>query len=313
MELTLLYFVRSIILAACAPLFVGVIRAMKARYQGREGASVFQPYLDLRKLFTKDEVLPEDASWVFSVAPYLIFGVSLAVAGGVPLLGVGDTGVLGNLFVFVYAFALCAFFLALAGIDAGSSFGGFGSSREMTFAAIAEGVLLFSLLPLALLAGSTNFGDIAEVVRDASYAQLLPVVVAGIAYFVALLAENMRIPVDNPSTHLELTMVHEAMILEYSGKRLALMEWASWLKLMVFVSVAASVFVPWGAVDPAVPSDLVTLGIALIVFAVKCAVIAFSIATVESVFAKLRIFRIPRLLFTALLIGAVALALVTGS
>ncbi len=313
MESFLLYSIRSIALAASAPLLIGVIRAIKARYQGREGASVLQPYRDLRKLFAKDEVIPEDASWVFRFAPYIVFGIALVLAGGIPLLDLGNTGVSGNVFVFVYAFALSTFFLALAGIDAGSSFGGFGSSREMTFAAIAEGVLLFSLLPLALFAGSTNFADMAAFVHAATYAQMLPIVLAGVAFFVALLAENMRIPIDNPATHLELTMVHEAMILEYSGARLALMEWASALKLMIFVSLASSVFVPWGVLGHDAPLDALSLVTASGIFVVKCGVVAFCIATIESTLAKLRIFRIPRLLFTAFLVGAIALALASGS
>ncbi len=311
MAFILLYSIQSMVLAALAPLLVGSIRKIKASYQGRRGASVFQPYRDLRKLFTKDEIVPEDASWVFRAAPYLVFGATLTVAAGVPLVALGNTGVLGNLFVFIYTLALGTFFLALAGMDAGSSFGGFGSSREMTFAAVAEGVLLFALLPLALLAESTNLGDIAAHIHGMSFVHLLPVVVAGVGFFIALLAENARIPVDNPSTHLELTMVHEAMLLEYSGKRLALMEWASALKLMVFTAILTSVFVPWGVLDFSISNDVVTVGAAMSIFLVKCALVAFVIATIESTLAKLRIFRIPRLLFAALIIGAVAFALAT--
>lgn len=311
MSLLISYIIHSVILAAISPALIGAIRKYKALYQGRTGASIFQPYRNLRKLFSKDEVLPEDASWIFRVAPYIVFGTTLSVAAGVPLLVADNTGTLGNIFVFIYTLALGTFFLALAGIDAGSSFGGFGSSREMTFSAIAEGVLLFSLLPLALLAHSTNMGDIASHIHTMPLAHLLPVAVAFIGFFIALLAENARIPIDNPATHLELTMVHEAMILEYSGKRLALMEWASALKLTVFTTLALTVFIPWGAFDTTDSFTLTSVLLATGILVGKFAIFALSIATIESVIAKLRIFRIPNLLFTAFIIGAVAFALTT--
>ncbi|MBP9760009.1 MAG: NADH-quinone oxidoreductase subunit H [Candidatus Pacebacteria bacterium] len=310
MALITIYFLQALAITALSPLLVGGIRKIKAYYQGREGARITQPYRDLRKLFGKDEVIPEDASWVFYGAPYIVFGTTLAVASGVPLILMGNTGSLGNIFVMVYTLALGTFFLGLAGMDAGSSFGGFGSSREMTFSAIAEGVLLFSFLPLGLLASSSNIGDIALYVRELSFTEMLPVVVAFVGFFIALLAETGRVPIDNPATHLELTMVHEAMLLEYSGKRLALMEWANANKLMIFVAIAGSVFFPWGVFDARVPFDMLAAMTALGVFVFKCGMVAFGIATIESMLAKLRIFRIPRLLFAGLIIGAVAFALV---
>jgi formate hydrogenlyase subunit 4 len=304
------YLLHALVIMTLSPLFVGVIRKLKAHYQNRQGASVFQPYRDLRKLFGKDEVISEDASWVFRYAPYVIFGTTLVVSAGIPILFAQNSGSLGNLFVFVYTLALGTFFLALAGIDAASAFGGFGSSREMSLSAIAEAVLLFSLLPLALMAGSENLGDIAVYVRTIPFALMLPVLVAFVGYFVALLAEAGRIPVDNPATHLELTMIHEAMILEYSGKRLALIEWASANKLFLFVVLGSSVFFPQGLIAPHTALSASVLAIALLVFVLKAFVFAFAIATIESTIAKLRIFRVPRLLFTGLIIGAVALALV---
>lgn len=311
MSLLLQYFAQALLVSMLSPLFVGMVRKVKAAYQGRHGASVLQPYSDLRKLFGKDEIIPEDASWIFRFMPYLLFGSTLVVAAGVPMLLATPTGTLGNLFVFVYTLALGTFFLALAGVDSGSSFGGFGSSREMSFSAIAEAVLLFSLLPLALLAESQNLGEIAVFLRTVPFVELLPVFVAFIGFFIALLAETGRVPVDNPATHLELTMVHEAMILEYSGKRLALIEWASANKLFVFVTIICSVFFPWGLVDAGAPYSLVHALGAVGAFAAKAAVVAFALATIESTMAKLRIFRVPRLLFSGFIIGAVALALIT--
>lgn len=313
MSLFIQYLIHAFFITALSPLFVGAIRKTKAHYQNRHGASIFQPYADLRKLFGKDEVIPEDASWIFRVAPYIVFTSTLVVAAGIPLVVAESTGTLGNLFVFIYTLALGTFFLALAGMDAGSGFGGFGSSREMSLSAIAEAVLLFSLLPVALLAGSENLGDIAVHLRSLPLTALLPVVVAFLGYFIALLAEAGRIPVDNPATHLELTMIHEAMILEYSGKRLALIEWASANKLLVFVMVASSVFMPFGLIDPTAHTTLQSVALSAGILALKIALFAFVIATIESTIAKLRIFRVPRLLFTGLIIGAVALILVTTS
>jgi formate hydrogenlyase subunit 4 len=310
MILSLYYLAHVCFIVALSPLLVGVIRKIKAWYQGRVGARVLQPYADLRKLFGKDEVLPEDASWVFRYAPYLIFGSTALAGAGVPILvGVGSTATLGNIFVFVYLLAIATFFLALAGIDSGSAFGGFGSSREVSLSAIAEAVLLCSLIPLAVMVGSENMGDIATVLRRVPFADMLPVFVACIGFFIALLAEAGRIPVDNPATHLELTMIHEAMILEYSGKRLALIEWASATKLFTLVLVASSVFFPWGIIELTQPVHSGVIGLGVLVLVGKILVCALIIATIESTIAKLRIFRVPRLLFTGLIAGAVALAL----
>ncbi len=299
--------VHTLLVASLSPLLVGCVRKLKARYQGREGASVLQPYRDLRKLFGKGEVLPRDASWVFRITPYLVFATSLLIAAGTPLLLAGVAGTLGNAFVFIYTLALGTFFLALAGVDAGSAFGGFGSSREMSLSSIAEGVLLFSLVPLMLLAQSADFGVIALHVGTLPATAFLPVVVAGFAYFIALLAETGRIPVDNPATHLELTMIHEAMILEYSGPRLALIEWANANKLFVFLALAG-VFIPWGLARTVAPAALLGAVVALVV---KVGIGAFVVATIESVIGKLRIFRVPHLLFTGIVMGAVAIVIAT--
>ncbi|MDO8509695.1 MAG: NADH-quinone oxidoreductase subunit H, partial [bacterium] len=223
-----IWTIQLVLVPAISPLFIGIVRKIKARLQNRVGASIIQPYFDLRKLFNKNEVISEDASWIFRFAPYLIFAVTLIVGASIPLF----TTILANTFlsdflVIVYLIALSTFFLALAGIDVGSAFGGFGSSREMTVAALTEGGLIFSLLAVALAVHSTNLFTMAAAVSGLSLASIAPILLAFFAFLIALLAETARFPFDNPATHLELTMIHEAMILEYSGKRLALIEWAA--------------------------------------------------------------------------------------
>lgn len=303
-----LFILNVLAVPALSPLCLGLIRAGKARMQNRVGASPFQPYRDLAKLFKKDEVISEDASWIFRVAPYLIFGSTLALAAGVPLVSSELTFLpAGDILVFVYLLAAGAFFLALAGMDTGSAFGGFGSSREMMIAALAEGGLILSLVAAALIAGTTNFAMLAAVLPTAFGTALLPLVLAGLSFFIALLAENARYPVDNPATHLELTMVHEAMILEYSGKRLALVEWAAANKLFIFIAVLVNIFLPSGlAPSLTIPA----LAIAAGVFLAKAALVLSGIAFLESIMAKLRIFRVPDLLFTSFVMSIIAILII---
>ncbi len=288
-----------------SPLVVGMIRKVKARLQNREGASVFQPYFDILKLFRKDEVISEDASWIFSMAPFIVFGVTVLAGTGVPIFSLATTyAPVGDFLILMYLLLVATFFTALAGMDTGSGFGGFGSSREMMVSALAEGGLLFSLLTPSLVSGTTNVTDIIVMLRDLPLAQLLPVFIAFVAFFIALLAENSRFPVDNPSTHLELTMIHEAMILEYSGKRLALMEWAAANKLLLFIALGGSLFFPWGIGDGL---QLSAFCIAVFLFLVKTGLFILAIALLESLIAKFRIFRVPDLLFTSLVLGMIAL------
>ena len=297
-----------LLIPTVSPLVVGVIRKMKARFQNREGASVFQPYFDIAKLFRKDEVLSEDASWIFRVAPFVVFGVTILIGWSVPILFLGTTYVPASDFlVIMYLFLLATFFLALAGLDTGSGFGGFGSSREMMVSALAEGGLLFSLLVPALATGTTNVTLMVEMIQKLSPTQFVPILVAFLSFFIAFLAENSRFPVDNPATHLELTMIHEAMILEYSGKRLALMEWAAMNKLLIFIALGGGIFFPWGV------SGHIGFGallIALSAFALKTGLFALAVAGSESTIAKFRIFRVPDFLFTSLVLGMIAIGII---
>lgn len=309
MPIIILSFIHVALVFLFAPLFVGVIRKCKAAFQGRVGASIWQPYGDLAKLFRKDEVISSDASWVFRVVPYVIFGGTAAAFSGIPFLFAGTSVSAGNIFAFVYLLAIVTFFIALAGMDTGSSFGGFGSSREMSLSALAEAALVFSLVPLALTAHSGNFGEITSAFLAAPAIDFLPVFIAFSAFFIALLTENARVPVDNPTTHLELTMIHEAMILEYSGKRLALVEWAAYAKLLGFVILGANLFFPWGLLSAAGGASASVILSAVFALTAKVLLFAFGIALLESVIAKLRIFRVPNLIATAFVLGAVAIAL----
>ncbi len=301
------FVLNAIVVSALSPLAVGLIRTLKARIQVRVGADPFQPYRDLSKLFRKDEVISEDASWIFTASPYIVFGTTLALAAGVPILSSALTfAPLSDMLVFVYMLAVGTFFLALSGIDAGSGFGGFGASREMTIAALTEGGLILSLAALALLTGSSMFLTMASVTMTLPLAKVLPLIIAAAAFFIALLAENARYPVDNPATHLELTMVHEAMLLEHSGKGLALMEWSASNKLLIFTAIFVNVFLPWGS--PTSPG-LAALFVGAIWFALKTLAVLAGIACIESGMAKFRIFRVPDLLFTSFVLSVIAIVL----
>jgi len=300
--------IQLLVVGLGGPLLVGTVRKLKARLQGRRGASVFQPYYDLRKLLTKEAVVSENTSWIFRFTPYLLVAVMLLSAMLVPLLTTRTPlGFIGNIIVLMYLLLLATFFLALAGLDAGSAFGGMGSSREMIIAALAEPTVMIAIFAIALRAGSTSLDEIAS--RGISDSMLLlnsGHLLAFVALFIVALAETGRLPIDNPSTHLELTMIHEAMILEYSGRYLALVEWAAGMKLFLFMTLLANLFLPWGiATEITVPS----LVIALIAFLVKIGALAVTVALIETVVAKLRLFRVPELLsgsFTLALLAVVS-------
>src|SRR6266545_1503848 len=238
---------QSLLALLLAPGLVGFIRWVKARLQGRRGAPPWQPYYDLRKLFGKEVIVSKNASWLFRFAPYLIFATTVAVTLLVPLIAAPlPFDAIGDLLAVVYLLLLGTFFLALAGLDPGTPFGGMGASREMTVAAIAEPTIALAIFGVALGAGSTNLGRIViQTLADPAAAIRPGHILAFAALFIVTLAETGRLPIDNPATHLELTMIHEAMILEYSGRYLALIEWAAALKLLIFFALLANLFVPW--------------------------------------------------------------------
>ncbi len=300
-----LEIVQVLLALLLAPGLVGFVRWLKARLQNRRGAPLWLPYFELRKLFGKEVVMSNNASWLFRVAPYIIFASAVTVTFLIPLLGARlPFDNIGDLLVVVYLLLLGTFFLALAGLDPGTAFGGMGASREMTVAAIAEPTIALAIFGLALGAGSTNLGQIVSATLANPGLALSPgYLLAFAALFVVTLAETGRLPVDNPATHLELTMIHEAMILEYSGRYLALIEWAAWLKLFVFFTLLANLFVPWGLATTLTPAALV---IALVTLIIKLAVLGVVVAVVETRIAKLRLFRVPELLGMSFVLALLA-------
>lgn len=306
---TLIWIIQLFLIPVSSPLFLGIVRKLKARLQNRTGAGIIQPYRDLWKLFHKDEVISRDASWIFHLAPYLIFAITIIIGASIPLFVslVSHNTMMSDFLVIVYLIALGTFFLALAGMDAGSAFGGFGASREMTIAALTEGGLLFSFLTLALLAHSSNLFSIVNEVASLSLFSFPPVILAFFAFIIALLSETARFPFDNPSTHLELTMIHEAMILEYSGKRLALIEWATANKFLIFLALGANMFFPWGI---ATSSGFADIPAALCFFFLKVFLLSYCVAVLESSIAKFRFFRLPDLLFSSFILNVIAIILI---
>jgi formate hydrogenlyase subunit 4 len=300
----LLALVQVLVVTAGAPLLVGALRTLKARLVGRRGPRVLQPYADLAKLFRKEAVVSTTTSWIFRITPYVLFSTMVVAALLVPLLLARPVLDFAGLVLLIYLFVLGTFFLALAGLDAGSAFGGMGSSREVAVAALAEPTVMVAILALALQAETTNLGGIVErFARDPLLAANPGHLLAFSALFIVMLAETGRLPVDNPATHLELTMIHEAMVLEYSGQYLALVEWASAMKLFLFMTLLANLFLPWGMPVTATPAA-VLLG--LVLLAVKLGVLTVGVALVETTVAKLRLFRVPELLA-----GSFALALLS--
>jgi len=296
---------QAALVLALAPGLVGVVRWLKARLQSRRGAPPWQPYYELRKLFGKEVIVSSNASWLFRLAPYVVFASTALAACLVPSLAVTrPLDAVGDLLVLVYLLLLGTVFLSLAGLDPGSAFGGMGSSREMTVAALAEPTVALAIFALALSAGSTNLGQIiGRTLADPAAALSPGHLFAFAALFVVMLAETGRLPVDNPATHLELTMIHEAMVLEYSGRYLALIEWAAALKLLVFFALLGNLFVPWGVAAVAAPAALV---LALGSLLLKLAVIAVVVAVLETRVAKLRLFRVPELLSVSFVLALLA-------
>ena len=300
----ILAVIQVLVVTAGAPLLVGALRTLKARLVGRRGPRVLQPYANLAKLLRKEAVVSTTTSWIFRVTPYVLFSTMVAAALIVPLLLARPVLDFAGLVLLMYLFVLGTFFLALAGLDAGSAFGGMGSSREVAVAALAEPTIMVAILALALRAETTNLGGIVErFARDPLLAANPGHLLAFSALFIVMLAETGRLPVDNPATHLELTMIHEAMVLEYSGHYLALVEWAAAMKLFLFMTLLANLFLPWGMPAAAAP---ITILLGLIVLAMKLAVLTVGLALLETTVAKLRLFRVPELLA-----GSFALALLS--
>jgi formate hydrogenlyase subunit 4 len=291
-----------IIIILFSPLVNGVIKKLKANMQGRIGPGVLQPYYDLLRLFKKDMVVSTVTSWIFKATPYIVFTATIAAAMLVPIVSSASSyGMMGDVIALIYLFALARFFMALAGLDAGTGFGGEGSSREMTVAILVEPMMMLALFTASISAGSTNLARIAA----ASSAVYSPShVLALSAFIVAIIAETGRVPVDNPDTHLELTMIHEGMILEYSGRYLALMEWAHSIKQMVLFTLAVDIFFPTGIMQADGTNSIIAASVA---YAGKMLVLALFMALVESTRAKARFFRLPSILGGAFVLAFLSL------
>jgi formate hydrogenlyase subunit 4 len=291
-----------------APLLTGYVRKIKAHLLRRQGPPLIQPYLDLMKLLRKEVVLADNASWIFRVAPYVIFATTWVAAALVPTFATGLVfSSAADLIAIVALLGSARFMLALAGLDVGTSFGGIGSSREMMIASLAEPAMLMIVFTLSLLAGSTQLSSVAAFMQGADVGLRVSLAMALVSLVMVAIAENARIPIDNPATHLELTMVHEAMILEYSGRHLAVIEAAASLQLLLYLSLVLCLFAPWGVAVAG--EDFTSYTVGLVVYAAKLMIGGFLLAVFETAVAKMRVFRVSDFLGIALMLGLLAMLL----
>ncbi len=302
----------AVLMVASAPLLVGLIRRLKARLAGRAGPPVAQPWRDLKRLLRKQPVVADTASWLFRAAPAAAAAAIGTAALLVPSFAFGmATASVSDLLVIVGLLALGRCVLALAAMDTGTAFGGLGASREMMFAVFAEPVLMLVALTLSLLAGTTNLDTIASVLGSGALGLRVSLALALGALMAVAIVECGRIPADNPATHLELTMVHEAMVLEYSGRHLALIELSAAMKLLLWFTLIATLFAPLGIASPGLAPLAWALGIAI--WVAKMGLLAVALAVFEMTRAKLRVFRVPEFLGVAVLLALLAAVLLLVS
>jgi formate hydrogenlyase subunit 4 len=297
---------QTALLLVLAPLLSGLIKNWKAKLQNRRGPRIWQPYFDVVKFLRKDMVVSEHASFVFSLTPHIVLLTALAAGLMVPMVTVrAPLSSFGGVLAVVGLLALGRFFLALGGLDTASPFGGMGSSREMAIAAIAEPAMMLAVFTVAIRVGSTDLSRIVAASQGMGWRLLDPShALALAAMFIVLLADTGRLPVDNPATHLELTMIHEAMLLEYSGRYLAFIEWGAAVRQLVLIALLANVFVPVGLAADGSP---LAVGVGTLVFGSKVVVLAGAVVLVETTNAKLRLFRVPDLLSAAFTLATLAL------
>ena len=301
----LVQLTQMVLVLLLAPLLTGFVRKVKARLLRRQGPPLFSLIATSGGFYAKRRCSPSNASWLFRVAPYLIFAGTWVAAALVPTFA---TGLMfswsADLIAIIALLGSARFFLALAGMDVGTSFGGIGSSREMMIASLAEPAMMMIVFTLALTVGSTQLSTVAAVMLSSSVGLRVSLGLALIALIMVAIAENARIPIDNPATHLELTMVHEAMVLEYSGRHLALIELAASLQLLLYVSLIGCVFVPWGLAPAGTGFGSQLIGGAA--YVAKLAVGGFLLGLFENTIAKMRVFRVPNFLGAALMLGLLA-------
>jgi formate hydrogenlyase subunit 4 len=301
----LIHILQALLIVLGAPLLRGVVSKMKARIQRRQGASIWRPYADLGKLFRKEDLAPPLASPVFRIAPRIVFSATVVAALLIPVFRPSALlGGPGDFLLLVYLLALARFFLVLGAMDGGGAFGGMGGSREVLVSALAEAPFLLGIIAVAILARSTQIAGIVGWTLHENFFDVSAVhILALTTLAMVAIAETGRIPVDNPTTHLELTMIHEAMVLEHSGPSLAFLEWANSVKLGLVMSLLIGLFFPWGmATSASVPSIALAVGIYLI----KMLVVAMVLALVESSVAKMRMYDVPDFLGIASATGVLA-------
>ena len=288
-----------------SPLFVSLIKIVKAHAQKRRGPPIFQTYRNLAKLLKKETIYSANSSWIMRVTPLVNVAALLVASLFVPILVIPQpTDIVGNIILFLYLLALAKFFMALSGLDAGSTFGGMGSSREMAISALIEPVVIVVFAALAFAFKTINLPDMFRGALSSNVLIDPVIILISISIFIVIIVESSRVPVDNPETHLELTMIHEAMILEQSGKNLAMMELSSAMKQLLLMAVLINILVPWGLTqDFTVPSILISLG----AFVLKALVLAIIIGLFESSCAKSRLFRLPGLFVVALFLSIITL------
>ena len=296
---------QMLLVLALAPLLTGLVRKTKARLVRRHGPPLLQPYRDLWRLMRKEAVLAQNASWLFRTGPYFIFATTWVAAALVPTFA---TGLMfswtADLIAIIALLGSARFFLALVGMDVGTSFGGIGSSREVMIASLAEPAMLMVVFTLALLAGSTQLSTIADYMLSSNVGLRVSLAMALVALIMVAIAENGRVPIDNPATHLELTMVHEAMVLEYSGRHLAVLELASFLKLLLYVSMIGCLFVPWGLAPAG--AGWAAYAVGAVAWLGKLVLAGGLLALFETSTAKMRVFRAPDFLGAGLMLGLLA-------
>ncbi len=298
----LVQLMQMLLVLAAAPLLTGFVRKVKARLLRRRGPPVIQPYRDILRLLKKEVVVADNASWIFRVAPYVIFATTWVAAALVPTFA---TGLLfswsADLIAIIALLASARFFLALAGMDVGTAFGGIGSSREVMIASLAEPAMLLIVFTMALVARSTQLSAVADLLSSTEVGLRVSLGLALVGLIIVAIAENGRVPVDNPATHLELTMVHEAMVLEYSGRHLAMIELAAAVKLLLYVSLISCIFAPWTLAEPDTSTTRHFAGFGF--YLGKLAVLGFLLAVFETAIAKMRVFRLPDFVGGALMLG----------
>jgi len=301
----LFQLVQNAMVLLAAPLLLGWINQCRAILQNRSGAGVLQPFRNLIKLFHKDAILAYNASLLFRATPYILFACMWLAAALIPVLATDlPLSPVVDVIALVGIFALARVFISLAAMDIGTAFGSMGARREMLVGFLAEPALLMVLFTASTISQSTSLITIVEALAQKQFVLYPSMTFAAVAFIMVLLAENARVPVDNPATHLELTMIHEAMILEYSARHLALIEWASALKLLAFMTLGIALFLPWGIAEN---GDWAALPIALLLVFMKLLIGGAGLALLETLTAKMRIFRVPEFMGTAFLLAVLGL------